>query len=162
MRFETVFDVAEAGYKSWWFPASGLIFLALGAAILLFPKWVRLVFSGPTSRASGWTLIIFASAWTLCAFIPTYYEYILARNALLSGDHRVVEGPVTDFIPMRSDGKGGPESFSVAGQKFSYSDYSIMPGFNNTRSHGGPIDSGFYVRVTYHRTDTILRLEIRR
>jgi hypothetical protein len=53
------------------------------------------------------------------------------------------------------------ESFVVGGRRFSYSDYSVTPGFNNTRSHGGPIDNGVYVRIT-HRGNTILRLEIAR
>jgi hypothetical protein len=29
MEFETVFDLAQAGYK-WWFPAYGLIFVGIG------------------------------------------------------------------------------------------------------------------------------------
>ncbi len=34
------------------------------------------------------------------------------------------------------------ESFTVEGVKFSYSDFSISPSFNNTKSHGEPIRKG--------------------
>jgi hypothetical protein len=62
-----------------------------------------------------------------------------------------------------SDALRGPrnQSFVVGGQRFSYSDYRMTAGFNNTRSHRGPIDNGVYVRIT-HRGNTILRLEIAR
>jgi hypothetical protein len=54
------------------------------------------------------------------------------------------------------------ESFSVAGVPFRYSDFIISGGFNNTLSHGGPINGDSYVRICYDRTDgAILRLEIR-
>ena len=158
MHFETVFDVAQAGYKDWWVPAIGLIFVAIGAALAFFPRWASLVISAPPW--AGWPLIIFALIWMLGAFTLSYFPYIWAREALLSGDHSVVEGPVTDFVPMPRDGKG-KESFTVAGQKFEYSPYGGTPGFNNASSHGGPLNSGTYVRVT-HIGNTILRLEIAR
>jgi hypothetical protein len=80
-----------------------------------------------------------------------------------AGDHLPAGlhgGPVTDFRPMPREGHAD-ESFVVGGRRFSYSDYSVTPGFSNTRSHGGPIDNGVYVRIT-HRDNTILRLEIAR
>jgi hypothetical protein len=70
------------------------------------------------------------------------------------------EGVVTDFRSMPFKGHA-VESFVVGGQRFSCSDYNVTAGFNNTRSHGGPIDKTLYVRIT-HRGNTILRLEVRR
>ena len=111
--------IAEVGYKSWWFPAFGLILVG--------------------------------------AFILTFTQHIAAHDALLGGRYSVVEGPVTDFKPMRYEGHG-EEPSPLRERDLSYSDYVVVPGFNNSRSHGGPIDSGIYVRVTYSGS-TILRLE---
>jgi hypothetical protein len=64
---------------------------------------------------------------------------------------------VEDFRAMRQ-GRNW-ESFTVAGQKFSYSDFDLEPGFNTSRARGGPIDEGVVVRIT-HRHGKILRLEV--
>jgi hypothetical protein len=64
-------------------------------------------------------------------------EYRSLASALTSGRVQVVEGPVTDFMPLPPTGKGY-ESFVVSGRRFSYSDYNLTAGFNNTPSHGGP------------------------
>jgi len=37
----TVFDVLESGFKDWQFSAFGLIFLAIGMVIFLFPRIVK-------------------------------------------------------------------------------------------------------------------------
>jgi hypothetical protein len=51
------------------------------------------------------------------------------------------------------------ESFTVKNEKFEYSDFIFNSAFNNTKSHGGPIDSGKYVRIWYSE-GRILRLWI--
>ena len=51
------------------------------------------------------------------------------------------------------------QPFSVAGRRFSYSDYVVTAGFRQTTAHGGPIREGLRVRVT-HAGNTILRLEV--
>jgi hypothetical protein len=51
------------------------------------------------------------------------------------------------------------ETLSVNGVEFSYSDYVIVPCFNNTTSHGGPIRDGLRVRIAYSG-NCILKLEI--
>jgi hypothetical protein len=164
MHFETVFDVAQAGYKNWWFPACGLILVAVGALLVFFPRVATIIFTFGLGRQPGrgfaWTYFIFSLVWTVATFALTLGDYIAARNALISGRANVVEGVVTDFRPMPYEGHAR-ESFVVAGKEFSYSDFGVTAGFNNTRSHGGPIDKGVYVRVT-HRGNTILRLEIAR
>jgi hypothetical protein len=103
----------------------------------------------------------FSLIWMVAAFALTLRDYIVARDALISGQASVIEGLVTDFRSMPHAGGHAEESFAVSGQRFSYSDYSPTAGFNNTRSHGGPIDNGVHVRIT-HRGSTILRLEIAR
>jgi hypothetical protein len=51
------------------------------------------------------------------------------------------------------------EKFCVNDHCFEYSDYVITGGFNNTRSHGGPIREGLPVRVTFIR-NKIIKLEV--
>ena len=34
MTFRTVFDAAQSGYTTWWFPARGLIFACIGALLV--------------------------------------------------------------------------------------------------------------------------------
>ena len=38
MTYRVAFDIAEAGYKSWSFPAFGLIFVVVGAVLVTFRK----------------------------------------------------------------------------------------------------------------------------
>ena len=80
-----------------------------------------------------------------------------ARN----GDFQVVEGDVRDFQPMPKAGHAR-ESFTVSGVRFDYSDFDASTGsFNNAASHGGPIQSGLYVRIRHH-DGRILKIEIRK
>ncbi|MGD1097093.1 MAG: hypothetical protein ABSB35_34545 [Bryobacteraceae bacterium] len=83
-----------------------------------------------------------------------------ALTAFEGGQYSVVEGVVTDFHPMPYEGHHD-ECFSVATQRFCYSDYAVTPGFRNSASHGGPIRAGLRVCVAYS-FGTILRLEIPR
>lgn len=160
MHFETVFDLAEVGYKSWWFPAFGLILLPLAAAFIFFPSFSRLFnnwwLSSRWRRILNWFGLIFVVGWTIATFFVTFSQYITARDALKSARFDVVEGPVTSFKTTPKS-----ETFTVSYKTFSYSDFMIAPGFNNIRSQGGPIRTGIYVRVTY-TDNTILRLEIAR
>jgi hypothetical protein len=167
MHFETAFDLAEVGYKSWYWPAFGLVFAAVNGTFLLFPGLARSVFSlggllaYRPNQFLRWVGFIVPVIWTIFVFTDGYGEYLAARDALVSGHYDVVEGIVTEFKPMPYSGHGY-ESFVVAGRTFSYSDFGIITaGFNHTRSHGGPIDNGIYVRVAY-TGNTIFRLEIAR
>ncbi len=81
-----------------------------------------------------------------------------AKNTYLDGQYSIVEGPVADFHPMPYSGHQ-METFSVNGVQFSYSDYVIVPCFNNAASHGGPIHQGLRVRIAYSG-DCILKLEV--
>lgn len=89
-----------------------------------------------------------------------YYE---SKDRYENGDFEVVEGSVVDFFPMKHSG-GSNESLTVGEVNFSYSDFDhSVYGFNNTKSHGGPMDEGKLVRIGYYEKsgrNIIIRLEI--
>jgi hypothetical protein len=110
------------------------------------------------NKILSWCVLIFALLWTLGTLVVSVAEYRYVMNALYDGRYRIIEGPVTDFVPMPYEGHL-QESFVVGGHRFSYSDYIVTAGFHNTASHGGPIREGLYVRVSY-LDNLILRLEV--
>jgi hypothetical protein len=65
---------------------------------------------------------------------------------------------VTHFRPMPVTGHG-VESFVVGGKRFQYSDFAMRAGFDETRSHGGPVREGLHVRIHYFGDD-IAKLEV--
>jgi hypothetical protein len=166
-HFAKVFDVLDSGFKDWPFPAFGLIFVVIGALIFFAPRFIKATgipfmdFKSRTSWLFRYFFLGFAILWTVSAFLATFTSYL--RHRALARDNKciVVEGPVENFVPMPYTGHGD-ESFTVAGVPFAYSDYSVTDAFNNTASHGGPIDGNSYVRICYDpKRNEILRLEIR-
>ncbi|MFZ4536624.1 hypothetical protein [Propionivibrio sp.] len=160
MAYQTVFDITSAGYKSWSFPAFGLIFIAAGVVLFLhrkaLPGWWR---TRPrASSAFAYFFLGFAVLWTLVSFGSTYADYRCIATAVEEGSAKVVEGPVTDFKPMPVSGHT-MERFCVQQTCFEYSDFVVTGGFNNTSSHGGPIREGLPVRVSYVG-NSIAKLEV--
>jgi hypothetical protein len=160
VRYLTVYDLAQAGYQEWYVPVFGLLFLLLAGVLLryrgLFPA------TGPTSfrRVFPWAGLGLAVLWTAAYFAATFARYRSLRDALVSGEAQVVEGPVTDFVPMPYEGHS-LEHFTVNGHHFAYSDFMETPGFHSTSSHGGPIRAGLRVRIA-SLNGVILRVEIAR
>jgi hypothetical protein len=141
MTYRVAFDIAEAGYKSWSFPAFGLIFVVVGAVLVTFRKNLPGAPGKAHPRASAafaWFFLGFAVLWTTIAFVTTYSDYRTAASAARTGRVGVVEGRVVNFKPMPASGHA-MERFCVQDQCFEYSDFMITAGFNNTSSHGGPI-----------------------
>ena len=160
MNYHTVFDIAAAGFKSWSFPAFGLIFVAIGAILFvrrrsLPGRWSE---RPRASAAFAGVYLAFAVFWTATAFLSTYGEYRSLSEAERSGQVQVVEGRVADFRPMPAAGHA-MERFCVADACFEYSDFVVTGGFNNTSSHGGPIRAGLAVRVS-HVHGRIVKLEV--
>src|SRR5690348_7301390 len=121
MTYETVIDVAQAGYQ-WSFPAFGLVMVVTGAALVRFPQafaglvgWSRA--SERLQRVFRWAFLGFAILWTLLAFGETFSLYRTARAALATGQFAVTEGPVT---ALTTNHKG--EAFTVADRTFACPD----------------------------------------
>lgn len=157
MSYVKVFEITEKGYQ-WWpivLPLCfSLVFYAIGRK-----KPHR------SERLSSYSLAAVGLILALLITALTYPAYGSLQSSYLRGDFAVVEGPVEDFKPMPYEGHRH-ESFEVRGVRFSYSDYELSPGFNNTTAHGGPIQEGLWVRIAYHDDPfrgtgrVILRLEI--
>lgn len=162
MEFETVFDLAEAGYKNWWFPAAALLPLLAGAVMAFAPKLTpRLMGAhvrGRLVRFFGMIFFVFAAAWTALAFMNTWNDYRHHRDVLARGEHRTVEGVVENFRPLAAHGYGA-ESFEVKGVRFQYAPSALSPGYNRAAADGGAIANGVHVRIAYVGL-AILRLEI--
>ncbi len=158
MTYTTVFDLGEVGYRAWWFPTFGLVFVVIGVLLAWFRRR-----HPPAGGSTGLQMVVplllvgFSLLWTFGTFMQTYGEYWRLSRALRSGNVQVVEGRVSGFVPMPFEGHSS-ERFCVNGACFVYSDFVVTPGFNNTASHGGPIRLNLPVRVTYAH-GVIVRLE---
>jgi hypothetical protein len=154
-QYQVVFDLPQKPLQ-WWFPALGLIFVAVGGLII----WLGRRYQWPRSRKFvGYFMLGFACLLSGVVFPNVFGEYRNLRSEYRKGHFSVVEGPVTNFHPMPYEGHQ-EECFSVQTHTFCYSDYEIMGGFNNTASHGGPIREGLPIRVSFIGS-TIVRLEVR-
>jgi len=150
------YSVLESGYKVLGFAAVGLIFIIIGIGFITYLKKIDDEDS-KINFAYIWTG--FAVLWTIIAFLGIGSEYLECRSVIKNGTYQEVEGIVEKFEPEPLEGHKN-ESFTVKGVSFSYSDAGPSSGFNNSKSHGGPIDEGKYVRIRYHK-GLILQLWIK-
>jgi hypothetical protein len=122
---------------------------------------------GELRTFAGVALITGAYALVYYAFLPRSTHLVSETAdvpAVCRAPRKVVEGTVASFVPMPREGHA-MEHFCVQEVCFDYSDYMHTGGFNNTRSHGGPISASRSVRVTYAEGgralgNVIVRLEV--
>jgi hypothetical protein len=156
LHYHVIFDVTQAGYKYWWMPA---LCLGVAAAILVMARASK---SWPVQLRGRSTSSIFAVAFFFVAGIAvfgfTFSDYLHLRHALTSGKCETIEGIVTDFMPQ-AVGDHAPETFTMNGRQFSYSYASTIAGFNQTRSHNGPIRTGQRLRIEVMGNE-IARIEV--
>jgi hypothetical protein len=145
--YTTLFDITQKGFP-WLFDTGGLIIGALGIVVIRRKK-----------ASYKWALGIaaFGILWSLVSFSASYNQRRDALQVYAAGQYLIVEGPVESY---QEEPVGKGECFSAQGKRFCYSDFVIVPGFNNAAWHGGPIRPGLPVRVSYVG-DTILKLEVR-
>ncbi len=156
--YELVFDAGQAGYRNWWFPAFGLILVAIFVGAVIHDRKTHGL--NPMQRAIAYCGAAFSILWVLATFLGTFSDYWRLREAIRLGHFEVVEGKVVDFVPMPPEGHA-MERFTVNGHHYEYSDYQVIAGFNTTQSHGGPIREGSLVRI-FDVGGQIARLEIAR
>ena len=166
--YRTYFDVATHG-PAWWFPATGLAFIAIGVVMFVLVRanagrfFPRVFIRAPRYyRIFTIVWLGFSIVWTTLASAGVFGDYVMTWLNERQGNVAVVEGPVEDFHPMPASGHD-LESFTVSGVHFAYSDYVVTAGFNQTSSHGGPIREGLLVRISYRGSLSdaeIVKLEI--
>jgi hypothetical protein len=165
--YSTYFDAANHG-PDWQFPAFGLLFVAIGAGLVLLgrmdptklglPNWA----GPPWQRIFPYIFLGFAVLWTTIASAGVFGGWVATWLAETRGQLAVVSGPIENFHPMPVDGHD-TERFTVSNVHFEYSDYVVTSGFNQTSSHGGPIREGLLVRISYTGSQadaTIAKLEL--
>jgi len=153
VQMQTLFDIVDKPFE-WWIllPPTGLVLLGLSLT------WME-------GRKIG-IFVVKKIGYGLCClgivvaiFLVSKWQWVKheASRALVTRQCLVVEGPVENYRVMPIEGHP-PESFTIGGVRFSYSDYIYTPCFNKTSSHGGPIRAGMSLRI-YYRDDCILRIE---
>jgi hypothetical protein len=155
-QYRVAFDLYQKAFQ-WWFPACGLVFVAIGGVVL----WLRRTINWPLPRSrkiAVYLVIGFGALWSGVTFLSTFKEYVALHTAYRRSQFSVVEGRVSNFRPMPYEGHQD-ECFSVQSQTFCYSYFEVTAGFNNSASHGGPIHDGLPVRVSYIG-NKIVRLEV--
>ncbi|MFZ6875978.1 hypothetical protein ACO0LF_28285 [Undibacterium sp. Di27W] len=166
MTSTIVFDITQAGYKSYTFPASGLIVVTIGAVMLFF-HFIHKRQNPPGSKARLWGqspwffyfFFGFSCIWTITSFHSTYSDYTELRSAYEQGQCKRVEGRVENFKIAPKEKRKSDESFDVRGEHFYYANHYVSAGFNTSSIAGGPMKEGLYVRI-HHCGNDIARLEI--
>jgi hypothetical protein len=154
-HYVTLFDISTKSFD-WHFPAAGVPFLVIGAVLIWAGK--RNKWTG-IRRWNGYFFVGFSLLWTFITFRIMFWDYSDLHRAYQNGNFSIVEGQVENLRPMPYRGHQ-EECFTVKDATFCYSDYEPTAGFNNTTSHGGPIQSGLPVRIAYIGNN-ILRIDVR-
>lgn len=160
--FQTVFDSTQNGYKAWAPIAIPLSLTGIGALLVFAPNLMQKILpggvQGKARKVFSWFYFCFTFLFTTTDLISAAKEYYSIKHSFATGEYKVVEGVVTNFVPMPYSGHA-LESLKVNGVPFSYSDNELTWGFNNTALHGGPIHEGIYVRISYIG-NIIIKLEL--
>jgi TM2 domain-containing membrane protein YozV len=94
-------------------------------------------------------IICFAVIFTITSGLSIFIRYFNLRQCYINKNYNIVKGVVENFNPMPYTGHK-LESFTIDGILFEYSDYDLSTGgFRRTKSHGGPIDEGVYIKIYY-------------
>ena len=162
MDYVTVFEAFQEPFRNLGFLWPGLVLSIAGAVLVWRPTLLEKIGFRRATRwpIFNWFFFLFAVFWTIAAGTAVLGGALGAKDALAEGSCQIVEGTVENFHPMPKSGHD-TERFDVDGVHFSYSDFIVSPGFNNTASHGGPIREGLQVRIC-HKDGDILRLEVAR
>ncbi len=96
-----VFDLLDSGYKDWWFPAVGLVMVAIGFLLIRFPRRIMEFFNQTSSPRlyNIFSRVYFGLSvfWVVFAFATTYGSYYSLSSAYVDGNFKTVEGLVENF-----------------------------------------------------------------
>ena len=143
----------EASFKigmSDWIPILMLIISALFPKIMeIFQNYSRGDYDPEFIKKFCRVAFVVVAVFSVIIGITKINMYSRTVSAYKKGEYMVVEGYVENFVPMPYEGKSD-ESFEINGVKFSYSDYEVQYGYNNSKSHGGVITGdGQHLKIGY-------------
>ncbi len=164
MDCKIVYEVTNDPMMKTWLLSA--LFMLFGFGITLFAYKFHDKRTTRRKFQIGFGLVFGGLSTIFTAIIAPHqiHGYYATQERYRRSDFKKVSGKVSGFSPMPRSGHAY-ESFTVQGVRFSYSDFDeSYYGFNNTKSHGGPIrEDGQRVRIAYHPTDqrnVILKLEL--
>jgi hypothetical protein len=156
MTYQVVFDVAEHGYRTWWFTLPGALFIAIGGVLPAYARRKLTVRDRRAAPVAALLLVVVGLTWIIDIYEGTHREYLQLVNGLRTSQFTTVEGRVTDFVPEGSDGHPS-EHWSVRGHRYQISPATVTSAFNAP----GIIRSGDSVRIA-EVGGAIARLEVMR
>src|SRR5262249_26377321 len=113
MEYRVYYDIQQVAYPGWWIFALGLLFISLGAA----PFFTRnneyfssRFWSSKFQRKETPIFPIIFGLLIVGAELLSYSNFAKLREASRNGKAEVVEGQVTEFVPMPYQGHA-KESF---------------------------------------------------
>ncbi len=133
----------KAGFSL--FSLSWLLLIQICILIICFYCWYK------NCKRNCGTLFILTAAGILLliALIGNLYDIISPIIHYYSGDYKIVEGYVENFVPCPFSGHA-METFSINGVEFSYADDVIKPGYRKTYYHGGYVrGNGQHLKIGY-------------
>lgn len=133
-----------------WIPILMLIISALFPKIMeIFQNYSRGDYDPEFTKKFCRVAFVVVAVFSVIIGITKINMYSRTVAAYKKGEYMVVEGYVENFVPMPYEGKSD-ESFEINGVKFSYSDYVVQYGYNNSKSHGGVITGdGQHLKIGY-------------
>ena len=143
-EFIVVYDLLQAGFERKELFINPFFFLVIFIVSFLIKdykpgkgKKTDMAFKVATRLMMFFSILLFI---TFLFFIHDYYsQYVKLKEKLINNETAVVEGVISNFIPMPKGGHAD-EKISISGAKFSYSDFSYHIGFNNTAVIWRPCD----------------------
>jgi len=122
-NWAVLFDARQADSPLLIFALAGLVFVAIGVAMVRRRRFAR-DDRGETIKYRGspraWAFLLFAAAWTLGTGVIALRSESTLERALRSGRYRAVEGTVEDFQEADLLRKR-PETWTVAGHTYKLS-----------------------------------------
>ena len=164
MIWTTVYDFGNDSMRiSWMLIPIAFIFIGYGISLFnIFSKKSK-------GRNKVYNILFgiifgtFALFFALMTIPHNFKSYNESKDIYDSKKYKIIEGIVKNFKPMPYNGHQN-EKFTLNDIDFSYSDFDqSYYGFNNTKSHGGPIDKNKKVRLSYFTSNSkniILKIEV--
>lgn len=138
MNYVTVFDISKQQFE-WWWPAIGLLILALGIVCIKFvSRWP----SQKNTKIIGWVMMVFGPIFTIVVYNSQTSVWADWRSAYDRGAYSTVEGVVHDFKPMPYEGIR-TNAFGSKIKSFATRITSSNPGSANPLRTGGRFAKGY-------------------